>query len=179
MKPEFILLSIFSTGREGSNLGVVRSFLHARSQGCVLSCCSPQQFHLMESCPSVTEWRFLESCKIQPQRQSLLSCKFYRNIHFTRKKKSLWNYSNIRAFPRFSPLVFVVVKICFQMFISKIIYWHLNIDGFIFPQLPLMSPVQKKTYFVNKIKYIFRKMVSGVLLWKCCQHCFCFKAHLC
>lgn len=84
-------------------------------------------------------------------------------MHFTRKKKSLWNYSNLRAFPRFSLLV-VVVKICFQKFISEIIYRHLNIDGFTFLQLPLMSPAQKKTYFVNKIKYIFRKMVSGILL---------------
>lgn len=60
---------------------------------------------------------------------------------------------------------FPVVKIFFEMLVPKIIYQHLNIDGFIFPQLALMSPVQKiKTYFVNKIKYIFRKMVSGILL---------------
>lgn len=55
------------------------------------------------------------------------------------------------------------------MWLSEIIYQHLNIDGRFFPHLPQMSPIQKtKAYFVNKINYGIRyfslKMLS-TLFW--------------
>lgn len=82
-------------------------------------------------------------------------------MHFTKKKKISVELLKCKGIPKvFSSgfCCFPVVKICFQMFLSEIFSWHLNIDGFIFPQLPFMSPVQKiKTYFVNKIKYILER----------------------
>lgn len=50
------------------------------------------------------------------------------------------------------------------MFISKIIYWHLNIDGVFSSASIDVTCSENEAYFVNKIKYIFRKMVSGILL---------------
>lgn len=100
------------------------------------------------------------------QQQSLLSCKFYRNVCSPRKNLNLSGIIQTSGHSQGSQLwgFFPVVRTCFQMQVSKIIYQHLNKAFFFFlpchrchlfrKQRPILLP--KLTTYLGRWYQVFR-----------------------